>query len=428
MKTPPGYRAHSPETLPGYLDGIAAARERLGGDPARWTVREVGDGNLNLVFVVEGPAGGLAVKQALPYVRLVGESWPLPLSRAHYEHMALTRQAACAPGLTPGVVHYDADLALIAMELLSPHVIMRRGMIDGVLYPRAADDLSTFAARTLFLTSDLALKAAEKKALVGAFAGNTALCRITEDLIFTEPYTIAANNRWTAPQLDGWARAIREDGDLKVAVSRLKLKFMGSAEALLHGDLHTGSVMLTPDDTRVIDPEFAFVGPMGFDLGAVLANLLINYLSQIGHEAAPGARDAYRAFVLGLIDGFWTGFRAKFLALWRGDAAAGDGYPAALFQDPAGAARLEIARAAHMDGLWRDAVGFAGAKIIRRILGLAHNLDLEAIADTTLRATAEARALGLARAMIVNADSFAGAEALIEAAKRANAQAVTLAG
>ena len=428
MTTPPGYRAHSPETLPDYLAGIAAARDRLGGDPARWTVREVGDGNLNLVFIVESPGGGLAVKQALPYVRLVGEAWPLPLSRAHYEHMALTRQADCAPGLTPEVVHYDADLALIAMELLSPHIIMRRGMIDGVIYPRAADALSTFAARTLFLTSDLALKAADKKALVGAFSGNTALCKITEDLIFTEPYRIAANNRWTAPQLDGWARAIREDGDLKVAVSRLKLKFMTAGEALLHGDLHTGSVMLTAEDTRVIDPEFAFVGPMGFDLGAVLANLLISYLSQSGHEAAPGARDAYRAFVLGLIDGFWTGFRAKFLALWRSDAAAGDGYPQALFQGPAGQARLQIAQAAHMDALWRDAVGFAGAKIIRRILGLAHNLDFEAIADPGVRATAEARALGLARAMIVSADSFCGVEALIEAAKRANAQAVTLEG
>lgn len=428
MKTPLGYHAHTAESLPLFLAAIPAARERLGRDPNLWTVREVGDGNLNLVFIVEGPGGGLAVKQALPYVRLVGESWPLPLSRAHYEHMALTHQAACAPGLTPEVIHYDADLALIVMELLSPHVIMRRGMIDGVVYPRAADDISTFAARTLFLTSDLALKAEQKKALIGDFSGNTALCRITEDLIFTEPYMIAANNRWTAPQLDAHARAIRNDGDLKVAVSRLKLRFMGSAEALLHGDLHTGSVMLTPQDTRAIDPEFAFVGPMGFDLGAVIANLLINYLSQIGHEAAPGGRDAYRAFVLGATDAFWTGFRAKFVALWRSDAAGGDGYPAALFADADGAARLEIERAAFMDRLWRDAVGFAGAKMIRRILGLAHNLDLEAIADPVVRATAEARALGLAREMIVNADSFSGVEALIEAARRANAQAVALDG
>ncbi|PKP97934.1 MAG: S-methyl-5-thioribose kinase, partial [Alphaproteobacteria bacterium HGW-Alphaproteobacteria-15] len=56
------------------------------------------------------------------------------------------------------------------------------------------------------------------------------------------------------------------------------------------------------------------------------------------------------------------------------------------------------------------------------------NLDFEAIVDPVARATAEARALGLARQMIVNADAFSGVEALIEAARRANAQAVTLSG
>ena len=51
---------------------------QLGGRPDGWNVEEVGDGNLNLVFLVRGPDSGFAVKQALPYVRLVGESWPLP--------------------------------------------------------------------------------------------------------------------------------------------------------------------------------------------------------------------------------------------------------------------------------------------------------------------------------------------------------------
>ncbi|MEO1689536.1 MAG: S-methyl-5-thioribose kinase, partial [Pseudomonadota bacterium] len=332
---PPGYAPHSPETLPAYLASVPGLGARLGPDPDAWTVQEVGDGNLNLVFIVRGPAGALAVKQALPYVRLVGESWPLPLSRAHYERQALARQAAAAPGLTPQVHHYDETLALIVMEFLAPHIIMRHGMIAGTVYPRFADDLSTFCAATLFSTSDLALKAAEKKAMIADFAGNTALCAITEDLIFTEPYMVAENNRWTSPQLDPWAARLREDADLKIAVSRLKVKFMSSAEALLHGDLHTGSVMLTPQDTRVIDPEFAFVGPMGFDLGAPIANLLLNFFSQIGHEDAPGARDPYREWILDTVESFWTGFRDKFLAHW-GTSTPGDAYPPALFADEAG--------------------------------------------------------------------------------------------
>jgi len=47
--------------------------------------------------------------------------------------------------------------------------------------------------------------------------------------------------------------------------------------------LHTGSVMVTEQDTRVIDPEFSMFGPMGFDIGAFIANLFLSYFSQDGH-------------------------------------------------------------------------------------------------------------------------------------------------
>ena len=416
IATPAGYRPQSPQTLAAYLSGIDAVRAILGGRPCDWTVSEVGDGNLNLVFIVKGPGGGVAVKQALPYVRLVGESWPLPLSRAHYEHMALTEQARLTGRLVPAIHHYDATQALIVMELLEPHIIMRRGMIAATIYPKFAEDISTFMAQTLYFTSDLALPADRKKAMIGAFAGNTALCKITEDLIFTDPYRVAALNRWTSPQLDGYAARWREDGDLKVAVSRLKLKFLSSAEAMLHGDLHTGSVMLTPDDTRVIDPEFAFMGPMGFDIGAVLANFLINYFSHDGHEERPGERDAYRERVLAMIEQIWQRFRAKFLDLWRAHPT-GDAYPVSLFDGTDGEARLEAERVVYMERLWADTVGFASAKMIRRILGLAHNIDLEWIGDPDRRALCEARALTLARDMMVNGSGYPSIRAVTDAAR-----------
>ncbi len=421
LETREGYAPQSPATLAAYLSGIASVRSILGGDHAQWTVTEVGDGNLNLVFIVKGPAGGVAVKQALPYVRLVGESWPLPLSRAHYEYMALTEQARLTAKLVPAIHHYDEKLALIVMELLEPHIIMRRGMIATTLYPKFADDISTFMARTLFFTSDLALTAEKKKAMIAAFVGNTALCKITEDLIFTDPYRVAPLNRWTSPQLDSYAARWREDDDLKVAVSRLKLKFLSSAEAMLHGDLHTGSVMLTPEDTRIIDPEFAFIGPMGFDIGAVIANFLINYFSHDGYEKKPGERDAYRETVLTMMQEIWALFSEKFLTLWR-ENPIGDAYPISLFEGEAGAAALEAERQAYMNRLWTGTAGFAAAKMIRRILGLAHNIDLEWIKDAGRRATCEARALTLARDMMVNTGNHGSISALADAARRMRAE------
>lgn len=41
--------------------------------------------------------------------------------------------------------------------------------------------------------------------------------------------------------------------------------------------------MVTHDSTQVIDPEFAVYGPMGFDIGAYLGNLILAFFSQDGH-------------------------------------------------------------------------------------------------------------------------------------------------
>jgi 5-methylthioribose kinase len=418
MKTerPDQYRILHEADLREYLAGLPELTAALPGESRSWTITEVGDGNLNLVFIVKSAQGGVAVKQALPYVRLVGESWPLPLSRAHYEYLALEKQAQLAPGLVPALLHHNDTLALTVMELLEPHIIMRKGLIGGTQYPRFVDHITTFMARTLFFTSDLAISAAAKKEGIAAFAGNHALCKITEDLIFTDPYREAEQNRWTSPYLDAIAADFRDDLDLHVAISRLKLRFMASPEALIHGDLHTGSIMVTESETRVIDPEFAFYGPMGFDIGAVLANLLMAYFASSGHERALGERRAFEAWVLDIVEGVWNEFSRKFLELWRTEAA-GDAYPAGLFAGEKGGARLETERRAYMARLFSDAVGFAAAKIIRRIFGLAHNIDFEWIEDPRNRAICEARSLRLARAMMVDTGSFPTIGSVTKAAR-----------
>jgi 5-methylthioribose kinase len=405
ISQPDQYRILKEPDLRDYLSGLPDIAARLGGPPAGWTISEVGDGNLNLVFIIKGTSGGIAAKQALPYVRLVGESWPLPLSRSHYEYLALTHQARLASGLVPEVLHHNEALALVAMELLEPHIIMRKGLVAGTVYPRFVEDITTFLARTLFFSSDLALPAAEKKEGIAAFAGNHALCKITEDLIFTDPYRVAEQNRWTSPWLDATAARFRDDLDAHVAISRLKLKFLSAPEALIHGDLHTGSIMVTDRETRVIDPEFAFYGPMGFDLGAVIGNLLMAYLASVGHERSAGERVAFESWVLETIEAVWREFARKFLALWRSEAK-GDAYPVSLFEGKAGTQRLDDERQAYMGRLFEDTVGFAAAKTIRRILGLAHNIDFELIADEKLRAVCEARSLRLARDMLVNRSSY----------------------
>ena len=283
-EAPSAYQPLSVETLGARLGAVPAIVERLGADARTWRVREVGDGNLNLVFIVESPKGALVVKQALPYVRLVGESWPLPLKRTFFEYHALTRQAARDPGRVPNVYFFDERQSLIAMEYLNPHVILRRSLEAGVVHEKLGEQLGLFLARTLFRGSDLSMKTAERKADLALFADNVALCDITEALVFTDPYYAAKLNRHTSPELDGIVAELRADVDLKVAAQHLKLKFCNHAETLLHGDLHTGSIMAHGDEARVIDSEFAVYGPFGFDVGMLIANFLMAFFAQSGYE------------------------------------------------------------------------------------------------------------------------------------------------
>ncbi|MGE3291887.1 MAG: S-methyl-5-thioribose kinase, partial [Geminicoccaceae bacterium] len=330
----------------------------------------------------------------------------LDLKRALFEHRAASIQLRHTAGLIPELLHFDEKLYLIAMEYCRPHVIMRQGMIDAVVYPRFADHIVEYLATTLFHTSDMALPAAEKRELVATFSGNVELCKITEDLIFTDPYMVCSRNRWTSPQLDGLAAEIRGDAGLKRAISGLKLKFLGEAQALLHGDLHTGSIMVTVEDTKVIDPEFAVVGPIGFDVGKLLGNLLLCHFSQRGHEHSPGERDGYRRWILATVEQVWTGFGRRFVELWT-SCPTGDGYPAALFEGPDGRASLRQAQDEYMRELFRDVLGFAGAAMIRRTLGLAHNIDFERIGEPDRRADCERRNLRLARELLTGAARFA---------------------
>ena len=136
---------------------IALSLKELFPEGAELTSREIGDGNLNLVFHISDPASGRSIimKQALPYAKVVGESWPLTLDRARIESEALILEGELAPGLVPRVYHYDAELALTIMEDLSDHVIMRLGLMQNNRYPLFAEHISTFLAQTLFFTSDL---------------------------------------------------------------------------------------------------------------------------------------------------------------------------------------------------------------------------------------------------------------------------------
>ncbi|WP_088547591.1 S-methyl-5-thioribose kinase [Paenibacillus aquistagni] len=374
-------------------DAIAIARDitDLFDSNDNLLCEEIGDGNLNFVFRVYSvpeqgvPTKSIIIKQALPYAKVVGESWPLSLDRARIEHEALTIQGRLVPDLVPQVYAYHKDMAYTIMEDLSDHTIMRKGLIEGNQYAAFADHISRFLANTLFYTSDLGMNQQDKKRQVERFI-NPDLCKITEDLIFDDPYTVSDNNNINPAIMDEHEK-LCQDASLHIEVMLLRDKFLTQSQALLHGDLHTGSIFVTEASTKVIDPEFAYYGPMGFDIGAVFANLLLNAASHEHWTKDHSKRDAKRDYLIQTIKEIWNLFHDRFLQLWHSNGVD------RLSFNPA---YQEI----YMKRVLQDAAGYAGCKVIRRVVGLSHVADIDTIADAAAKERAERLALAIGTAMV----------------------------
>lgn len=364
-------------------------------------VKEVGDGNLNFVYIVTGPTGKkLVAKQALPYIRCVGEGWPLTLERASFETHALIEQRRLCPEYVPEVYHFNPKLALIFMRFVEePHLILRKFFVDAIKVESFSEQLSTFMANILFGTSAVAMDGGSFRSRVAQWSRNVQLCALTEGVVFTDPYMVHSNNRWNAPYLDSDAQQIRENQPLKLAAAAMKEKFLSKTQALIHGDLHSGSVMAKEGSTYVIDPEFAFYGPIGFDVGAIIANLFLAYASQNKSDD----NKEYGTWLLRQIEQLWSSFEAKFIALWDAKCSqegnVSEMFRSGVFSFPSD---VKVAQKQFMEALWVDTLGFAGCKMIRRVVGIAHVEDLEAIEDLKARAVCEKMGLQIGQALLLH--------------------------
>ncbi|ATG73758.1 methylthioribose kinase [Zobellella denitrificans] len=364
---------------------------------ARLSAAEVGDGNLNQVFRVVDDARGrsVIVKQALPYIRCVGESWPLTRERARIEAGVLRRHGEHCPEHTVALLHQDAGLSVLMLEDLSAWRLWRQALMAGEAPAETADRLGHYLARVLYHGSDFHLASIAKRAEMVLFS-NPELCAATETVFFDDPYHDHPRNQ-IAPALRPLAEQLWRDGPLKRRVAALKHRFLCDAQALLHGDLHTGSVFVTEGGLKVFDAEFGCYGPMGFDLGSAIGNLLLNHCGQPGlHPGEKGRAEQRRRREE--VQTLWRRFHDDFTALAAGCA------------DPALAEPGYVAD--FLARVWRDSLGYAGTELIRRTIGIAQVADLNGIEEEETRLACQRTALTLGRALILEADTLAGGKEL----------------
>ena len=351
-----------------YLEaaGIAA---RLAPTPADIAVEEVTAGNMNRVFLARGPLGSVAVKQAPPWVQAVGPEWPVDPARIATEARAYELLASLVPASVPVIERIDLDRFVMVMEDLSDLPVLRDALVQQVTdvaagrTPIAIDFTSLgtvvgrFVAELSLATSEVGLAPAERAELITA-AANPELCEITYAAVLEEPYKEHDHNHWV-PELDEAVRSMYTDSALLAGVASVTDIFANRAEALIHGDLHSGSLMVGTRDgaqaAKVFDPEFSFVGPIGMDLGIFWANMVIAGIAAdaVGaHELADARRSAVAAS--------WAEFTVALAERWPTRVGAPDG--------------LDLdAWLARIEG---DAWAFAGVEGVRRTAGFSHAADI----------------------------------------------------
>lgn len=340
-------------------------------DPASMTCKEIGDGNLNYVFKVQDAKGhSVIVKQAGVELRISKEMHIDP-DRNRVESEILILQGKLAPGYVPEIYCYDTVMNACCMQDCSDHEIMRTAMLEHKIFPKFADQISTFMAQVLMGTTDVVMNHEEKKALQKSFI-NPQLCDITEALVYTEPYNDEMHrNNVFPPNAEFVQKNLYENEPLKLEVAKLKMDFMTNAQSLIHGDLHTGSIFINEESTIVFDPEFCFYGPMGYDIGNVIANIIFAWCN--GDVAGERAFCAWTETVIRDVTNMTKEKLSKYFDEHVTDTMC----------------KTPGFKEYYIDTILSDTAAVTGLELIRRTVGMANVKDLTTIADEEKRARAE---------------------------------------
>ena len=335
------------------IKDYVVARLGLFDDKDHLVVSEIGDGNINYVHQVTETSTGktVVVKQADKYLRSSGRL--LDLSRNRIEAEILKIQNELAPEFIPEVFDYDENMSALTMENISEYRNMRYELIDKKIFPNFSQEITNFLAKVLLPTTDLVLDSATKKTRVKSFT-NIDMCDISENLVLTEPYDDYRNQNIITSGNEKFVEStLYEDEELHAEIAWLRNNFMNNDQALIHGDLHTGSIFINQLGVKIIDPEFACYGPMGYDIGNVLAHLYFPLVLSLTDE---NTDTSFNDWILISSKEIYN------LVLEKMNILYDEIVTNKLYKN-------ESFKKSYLANIMNDTLGYAGTEIIRRVVG-----------------------------------------------------------
>ncbi len=368
------------------IDSIKYVKEKMDlfGEDENLISREIGDGNINYVYRIlsKDRSSSIVVKQADKKLRSSGRN--LDRDRIRIEAEALILEGELAPGMVPKIYLYDEIMNCIIMEDLSEYQIMREALLDGKICKNFAEKISDFLVNTMIPTTDFVKSPMEKKKMVKNFI-NPELCDISERLVFKDPYTDIEENTFQEDNKVFVESTLYKDEKLHTEVLKLKNEFMTNAQALIHGDLHTGSIFVKDDEIKIIDSEFAFYGPIGYDIGNVIANLIFAKIRNLILNRTPNNFDIW---ITKTIKNTLDLFKKKFYKYLFKNTEENSIKTKGFYQW-------------YLNGILEYTAGAAGLEIIRRIVGEAKVADIETIKKSKLKSKGERLGIAVAKDFII---------------------------
>ena len=357
---------------------------------------EFGDGNVNYIFKVwdEKTKKSIILKQAGSTAR-ASEEFKFSPDRNRTEARLLKLQGELAPGSTPQIYHVDTTMNCFVMEDLSDYEILRKSLLSYKKIEGFADIITTYLVNALIMTTDIVMNHKDKRELNQDYV-NPILCDITKDVVYTEPFTNYLNRNSIFEPISIWVdEEYYSDKELKLEVAKIKYEFMNNAQALLHGDLHTGSIFVKDNSIKVIDPEFAFYGPIGHDVGNLIAHLIFAWVHADANILDIDEKSEYKGWIESTIAEIIDLFKAKFEKSFNENGI-----------DPS--VKVEGFLEWYLDNILSNISGVVGIELSRRILGIveAKVEDIETIVDQDTRVRAEKICLTLAKEFIKNRKDF----------------------
>jgi 5-methylthioribose kinase len=270
------------QNLPDYLRNLGF----LGVDEAI-SVEPAGDGNINWVRRARLADGrSWIVKQARPELERFPQ-YQVTTERSVFEARYYERTRPLDDGrICPQILHFDERERVLVLEDAGAAERLDQRLLRGGDAAGAARALGHFLGRVHAETR-------REPELAERFR-NDAMRRLHGDHIFRLPFE--PNDFPLEAEVARRARALQSDGFRALAAAAYA-RYLEPRGALVHGDVQAGNVLLPPLGPKLLDAEIAHVGDPAFDVGTLLAHLLLPALAaddvQRGLPAAAAGWSAY---------------------------------------------------------------------------------------------------------------------------------------